>query len=46
MAKVKAIAKFPIPTNKKELMSFLGTTGFYRKVCPNFFSTVLATKES
>jgi hypothetical protein len=36
MAKVGAIAKFPIPTNKKELITFLGMTGFYRKFCPNF----------
>jgi hypothetical protein len=41
MAKVEAIAKFPIPTNKKELMRFLDMTGFYRKFCPNFSSTVL-----
>ena len=40
MAKVEAIAKFPIPTNKKGLMRFLGMTGFYRKFCPNFSSTV------
>jgi hypothetical protein len=40
MAKVGAIAKFPIPTNKKELMKFLGMTDFYRKFCPNFSSTV------
>lgn len=36
MTKVEAIAKFPIPTNKKELMRFLGMAGFYRKCCPNF----------
>lgn len=30
MAKVEAYAKFPIPTNKKELMRFLGMAGFYR----------------
>ena len=40
MAKVEAIAKFPIPTNKKELMRFLGMAGFYRKFCPNFSSVV------
>lgn len=28
MAKVEAIAKFPIPTNKKELMRFLGMAEF------------------
>jgi hypothetical protein len=31
MAEVEAVAKFPIPTNKKELMRVLGMTGFYRK---------------
>ncbi|PIK33572.1 hypothetical protein BSL78_29612 [Apostichopus japonicus] len=35
-AKVEAIYKFPVPSNKKELMRFLGMTGFYRKFCPNF----------
>jgi hypothetical protein len=40
MVKVGAIAKFPLPTNKKELMTFLGMIGFYRKFCPNFSSTV------
>jgi hypothetical protein len=34
IAKVEAIAKFPIPTNKKELMRFLGMTGFYRNSVP------------
>ena len=29
-AKVEAISQFPIPTNKKELMRFLGIAGFYR----------------
>lgn len=36
MTKVEAIAKLPIPTNKKELFRFLGMAGFYRKFCPNF----------
>lgn len=40
MAKVEAMAKSPIPTNKKELMRFLGMAGFYRKVCTNFSSVV------
>ncbi|KAK3106188.1 hypothetical protein FSP39_014556 [Pinctada imbricata] len=40
MAKVEAISKFPIPTNKKEIMRFLGMAGFYRKFCPNFSSVV------
>ncbi|KAK3095181.1 hypothetical protein FSP39_011146 [Pinctada imbricata] len=40
MAKVEAISKFPIPTNKKVIMRFLGMAGFYRKFCPNFSSVV------
>jgi hypothetical protein len=40
MAKLEVIAKFLIPTNKKALMRFLGMTGLYRKLCPNFSSTV------
>lgn len=36
MTKVEAIAKLPIPTNKKELLRFLGMAGFYRKFCRNF----------
>ena len=35
-AKVEAIDKFPSPTNRKELMRFLGMAGYYRKYCPNF----------
>ena len=30
-AKVEAVTNFPIPTNKWELMRFLGMTGYYRK---------------
>ena len=35
-AKVEAISKFPIPTNQRELMRFLGMAGYYRKFCYNF----------
>lgn len=35
-AKVEAIDKFPVPSTKKELMRFLGMTGYYRKFVPNF----------
>jgi hypothetical protein len=34
MAKVQAILDFPRPTNRKQLMSFLGAAGFYRKFFP------------
>ena len=37
-AKVEAVASFPVPCNKKELMRFLGMTGYYRKFCKNFSS--------
>ena len=35
-AKVQAIVEFPMPTNKHELMRFLGMSGYYRKFCKNF----------
>nr|XP_055071458.1 uncharacterized protein LOC129451930 [Misgurnus anguillicaudatus] len=40
-AKIVAIQNFPPPSNKKELMRFLGMVGYYRGFCPNF-STVVA----
>ena len=33
--KVDAIKNFPVPSNKKELMRFLGMAGYYR-FCKNF----------
>ena len=35
-AKINAIADFPRPESKKQLMRFLGMAGYYRKFCPNF----------
>ena len=35
-AKLTAVANFPIPTNKRELMRFLRMTGYYQKFCQNF----------
>ena len=35
-AKVQTIAKFPIPTSRKELARFLGMAGYYRNFCLNF----------
>ncbi len=35
-AKVEAILEFPLPQNKRELMRFLGMTGFFRKFCENY----------
>jgi len=35
-AKIKAVVNFPIPKSTKEIKSFLGLCGFYRKFIPNF----------
>ena len=40
-AKIQSISDFPVPTNKKQLMRFLGMAGYYRKFCDNF-STITA----
>ena len=40
-AKVQAVAKYPVPTTKKDLMRYLGLIGYYRSFCRNF-STVVA----
>ncbi|XP_044572124.1 uncharacterized protein LOC123257372, partial [Drosophila ananassae] len=34
--KIEAIQKFPIPKTQKEIKSFLGLCGFYRKFIPDF----------
>ena len=40
MAKVDVINNFPTPTNKKQLMRFLGMIGFNRICCSNFATVV------
>ena len=40
-AKVEAVVNFPQPRNRRELMSFMGLAGYYRKFCNNFASVVL-----
>jgi hypothetical protein len=40
-AKVQTILNFPPPTNKRELLRFLGMSGFYRKFCSNFSTLVV-----
>ena len=35
-AKIQTIAKFPLPTSRKELARFLGMAGYYRNFCLNF----------
>ena len=39
-AKVEAINNFPVPSNKRELMRFLGMSGYYRRFCKNFSTIV------
>lgn len=34
--KLRAIENYPLPTKPKEIKSFLGLTGFYRKFIPHF----------
>ena len=35
-SKIQTIAKFPIPTSRKELARFLGMAGYKRNFCLNF----------
>ena len=35
-ANIEAILAYPLPTNRKSLMRFLGMCGYYRRYCPNF----------
>ena len=39
-AKVNAINEYPVPSNKKALMRFLGMAGFYRRFCPKYSDIV------
>jgi hypothetical protein len=34
--KVAGVAEWPVPTNKKEVQSFLGFTNFYRRFIADF----------
>ena len=35
-SKIEAIEQFPVPATKKEVQSFLGLTGYYRKFIPQY----------
>ena len=35
-AKIEAIVSLPQPSNKRELMRFIGMSGYYRRFCKNF----------
>ena len=37
-SKLQAIAQFPLPVTKKQVWSFLGLTGYYRRFIPNYAS--------
>ena len=37
-AKVKAVASWPFPTTVKDINSFLGLAGYYRRFIPHFAS--------
>ena len=39
-AKVEAIANFPRPESKKQLMRFLDMAGYYRRFCSNFATVI------
>ncbi len=38
--KIQAVACYPVPATKKELMRFLGLVGYYRSFCRNFSEVV------
>ena len=40
--KIEAVADFPRPVTKKNVRSFLGLTGYYRKFVPDY-ATVATT---
>ena len=42
-AKISAIAKYPVPANKKELQRFLGLVGYYRSFCKSFSTVAPST---
>lgn len=45
MEKVECIREFPCPKSKKQLQSFIGLSGFYRRYIPNFSSIMVPLYE-
>lgn len=39
--KIEPIMEFPTPKDKKQLMRFLGMTGYYRRFCENYAETTV-----
>ncbi len=39
--KIEAVKKFPRPETKKQVRTFLGLTGYYRRFIPNYASTAV-----
>jgi hypothetical protein len=44
--KVKAVQEFPIPTNRRQVLSFLGLCGFYQRFIPNFSDTAAPLRQA
>ena len=40
LSKLKAVEIYPVPTTKKDVRSFLGLTGYYRRFIPNYATIV------
>ena len=45
MDKLQAVQDFPIPTTKKEVRSFLGLTGYYRRFMPDYAANAVPLTE-
>jgi hypothetical protein len=43
--RIKAIAQFPLPHNKKAMQSFFGKINFVRKFTPDFAETIKPLKK-
>ena len=43
--KITAVSNFPQPKTKKEVCTFLGLSGYYRRFIPNYATLALPTNE-